>query len=44
MDPQFSRTSNNQATAQSIFDRLVGADEKLRPVPGSPCPGEISTR
>ena len=34
MDPQFARTSNNQATAQLFFDRLVGTDDKLRPVPG----------
>lgn len=34
MDPQFARTSNNQATAQNIFDRLIEVDENLRSIPG----------
>jgi len=34
MDPQFSRTGNNQMTAVHMFDRLVLTDPNLRPEPG----------
>jgi peptide/nickel transport system substrate-binding protein len=34
LDPQFSRTGNNQMTAAHMFERLVGADRDMRPMPG----------
>ena len=34
IDPQFSRTGNNQMTALHIFDRLILTDENVRPIPG----------
>src|SRR5689334_15878908 len=34
MDPQFSRTGNNQMTAMHIFERLILTDENIRPTPG----------
>jgi len=33
IDPQFSRTGNNQMTAMHIFERLVATDENLRMSP-----------
>ena len=34
IDPQFSRTGNNQMTAMHIFDRLTVTDENIRTTPG----------
>lgn len=34
MDPLFSRTGNNQAAAENIFERLVSTDENLQIQPG----------
>lgn len=34
IDPQFSRTGNNQMTAAMFFDRLVSFDENLQVSPG----------
>jgi peptide/nickel transport system substrate-binding protein len=34
MDPLFSRTGNNQAAAENIFDRLVSTDENMQLQPG----------
>ena len=34
IDPQFSRTGNNQNTSQMIFERLVRFDENLQMMPG----------
>ncbi|ALM87289.1 ABC transporter substrate-binding protein [Bordetella sp. N] len=34
MDPLFSRTGNNQAAAENIFDRLVSTDENMQVQPG----------
>ncbi|MFY0632174.1 MAG: ABC transporter substrate-binding protein [Vannielia sp.] len=34
IDPQFSRTGNNQMTALHIFDRLVLTDANVRSMPG----------
>ncbi|MEM9578406.1 MAG: ABC transporter substrate-binding protein [Pseudomonadota bacterium] len=34
MDPQFSRTGNNQMTAKLMFDRLVAFGPNLNPSPG----------
>lgn len=34
LDPQFSRTGNNQMTAAHMFERLVSSDRDMRPVPG----------
>ncbi len=34
IDPQFSRTGNNQMTALHIFDRLILTDANVRPLPG----------
>ena len=34
IDPQFSRTGNNQMTALHIFDRLVLTDANVRAMPG----------
>lgn len=34
IDPQFSRTGNNQNTSQMIFERLVRFDENLQMSPG----------
>ncbi|HEV7718445.1 MAG TPA: ABC transporter substrate-binding protein [Arsenicitalea sp.] len=34
IDPEFSRTSNNQTIAQHIFDRLVTLDDNLQIHPG----------
>ena len=34
IDPQFSRTGNNQMTSLHIFDRLILTDANVRPMPG----------
>ena len=34
MDPLFSRTGNNQAAAENIFERLVSTDENMQTRPG----------
>ncbi|MCH1999134.1 ABC transporter substrate-binding protein, partial [Achromobacter xylosoxidans] len=34
MDPLFSRTGNNQAAAENIFERLVSTDENMQMRPG----------
>lgn len=34
MDPLFSRTGNNQTTAENIFDRLVSTDPNMQLQPG----------
>lgn len=34
MDPLFSRTGNNQAAAENIFERLVSSDENMQVRPG----------
>lgn len=34
LDPLFSRTGNNQMTADHIFDRLISTDENLQVKPG----------
>ncbi|MFC4273950.1 ABC transporter substrate-binding protein [Achromobacter aloeverae] len=34
MDPLFSRTGNNQAAAENIFERLVSTDENMQIRPG----------
>lgn len=34
IDPQFSRTGNNQGTSEMIFDRLVEIDQNLQITPG----------
>jgi len=34
MDPLFSRTGNNQAAAENIFERLVSTDENMQIQPG----------
>jgi len=34
MDPLFSRTGNNQAAAENIFERLVSSDENMQLRPG----------
>ena len=34
MDPLFSRTGNNQAAAENIFERLVSSDENMQSRPG----------
>lgn len=34
MDPQFSRTGNNQMTSQDIFDRLISSGPQLQMEPG----------
>jgi peptide/nickel transport system substrate-binding protein len=34
LDPQFSRTGNNQVVADHLFDRLVHVDANNQPVPG----------
>jgi peptide/nickel transport system substrate-binding protein len=34
IDPLFSRTGNNQAAAENIFDRLVSTDENMQLQPG----------
>jgi peptide/nickel transport system substrate-binding protein len=34
LDPQFSQTGNNDATASAMFDRLVGNDARMQMRPG----------
>ncbi len=34
MDPLFSRTGNNQAAAENVFERLVSTDENMQTQPG----------